>query len=244
MLDLIRNTSSRLTFDGTSVIPIWSPDGSRILYRSQQAGPGDLYQRLSSGAGAEEALLKSNAMKNPTDWSSDGRFIVYENQGDSKTGLDIWVLPTTGDRKPFPFLQTQFSEQQGRLSPDGRWIAYTSEETGNLEVYVQSFPVPGGKWQISTSGGADPRWRRDGKELYFISSDRKLMGVEVKAADSTFQAGLPLELFEARVSGLTDVRAHYTATADGKRFLVSSLSEDDGSSPMTVVLNWTAALKK
>lgn len=122
-------------------------------------------------------------------------------------------------------------------------FAYTSEETGNPEVYVQSFPGPGGKWQISTSGGADPRWRRDGKELFFISNDRKLTAVEVRA-DSTFQAGLPQELFEVRVSGLTDVRTHYTATADGKRFLVSSLGEDDGSSPMTVVLNWTAGLKK
>jgi hypothetical protein len=106
------------------------------------------------------------------------------------------------------------------VSPDGRWIAYTSDETGNPEVYVQSFPTPGGKWQISTSGGADPRWRRDGRELFFISSDRKLMAVEVKS-DSVFQAGLPRELFATGVSGLVDVRTHYAVTTDGRRFLVN-----------------------
>jgi dipeptidyl aminopeptidase/acylaminoacyl peptidase len=181
-------------------------------------------------------------MKNPTDWSSDGRFVVYD-AADPKTNTDVWVLPTTGDRQPFPLLQTEFNEQQGRVSPDGRWIAYTSDETGRLEVYVQSFPAPGGKWQISTSGGADPRWRRDGPELFFISSDGKLMAVDVKV-DSVFHAGLPHQLFDARVSGLVDVRTHYAVTADGRRFLVNRLSEGEGASPITVVLNWTEALRK
>ena len=162
---------------------------------------------------------------------------------DPKTNTDVWVLPTAGDRKPFALLQTEFNEQQGRVSPDGRWIAYTSDETGNPEVYVQSFPTPGGKWQISTSGGADPRWRRDGRELFFISSDRKLMAVDVKR-DSVFHAGLPRELFATRVSGLVDVRTHYAVTADGRRFLVNQLSEGDEASPITVILNWTAAVRK
>ncbi len=256
VLDVVRNTSSRLTFDGTAVIPIWSPDGGHILYRSQRASPGDLYQKLSTGTGTEEALSKSNTQKSPTDWSLDGRFIVYETQ-DPKTNVDIWALPTSGDRpstssgrpepaegrKPFPLLQTESNEQQARISPDGRWIAYTSDETGKPEIYVQSFPAAGGKWQISTAGGADARWRRDGKELFFISTDRKLMAVDVKA-DATIQAGLPHELFDARVSGLTDVRTHYAVSRDGQRFLVNRLSEGDASSPITVVLNWTAGLKK
>ena len=119
----------------------------------------------------------------------------------------------------------------------------SSDESGSPEVYVQSFPKPSGKWQISTAGGGDPRWRRDGRELYFISADRKLMAVDVKA-DATFQAGAPEALFDVRVSGLVDVRGHYAVTADGRRFLVNRLAEAGGSSPMTVVLNWTAALRK
>jgi Tol biopolymer transport system component len=243
LLDAIRNASSRLTFEGTAVIPIWSPDGNRILYRSGQAGSGgDLYEKLSSGAGTPEALFKSNTLKNPTDWSADGHFVVYDAP-DFKTGVDVWVLPTTGDRKPFPMLRSEFNEQQGRVSPDGQWIAYTSDETGRPEVYVQSFPTPGGKWPISTSGGADPRWRRDGKELFFISSDRKLMAVDIQA-ESTFQAGLPRPLFDVRVSGLTDVRTHYAVAADGRRFLVNTIDETDVAAPITVVLNWTARLKQ
>jgi Tol biopolymer transport system component len=239
VLDAVRNTSSRLTFEGTAIIPIWSPDGNRILYRTQQ--PGDLYQKLSSGAGTPEALFKSNTDKNPTDWSADERFVVYEAQG-PKTGADVWVLATTGDRKPFPMLRSEFNEQQGRLSPDNQWIAYSSDETGRPEVYVQSFPTPGEKWQISTSGGADPRWRRDGKELFFISSDRKLMAVDIQAG-STFQAGLPRSLFDVRVSGLIDVRTHYAVAADGRRFLVNTIDETDVAAPITVVLNWTARLR-
>jgi hypothetical protein len=140
-------------------------------------------------------------------------------------------------------LRSEFNEQQGRVSPDGQWIAYTSDETGRPEVYVQSFPTPGGKWPISTSGGADPRWRRDGKELFFISSDRKLMAVDIQA-ESTFQAGLPRPLFDVRVSGLTDVRTHYAVAADGRRFLVNTIDETDVAAPITVVLNWTARLKQ
>ncbi len=241
VLDAVRNTRQRLTFDRTAVIPVWSPDGSHVLYPSEQAGPGDLYQK-STSTGTEDTLLKSNAMKNPTDWSADGHFILYETQ-DPKTNTDIWALPTTGDRKPFPVLNSEFNEYQGRTSPDGRWIAYVSDESGSLEVYVQSFPKPSGKWQISTAGGGDPRWRRDGKELYFISSDRKLMAVDIKA-DATFQSGLAQALFDVRVSGLVDVRGHYAVSADGRRFLVNWLGEGGGSSPMTVVLNWTSALRK
>ena len=242
VLDAVRSTSSRLTFEGNAVIPIWSADGNLILYRSDQAAPGDLYQKLSSGAGTPEALLKSNTVKSPTDWSTDGHFVVYDAP-DPKTSVDVWILPTTGDQKPFPMLRSEFNEQQGRVSPNGQWIAYTSDETGRPEVYVQSFPTPGGKWQISTSGGADPRWRRDGKELFFISSDRKLMAVDIQAG-STFQAGLPRSLFDVRVSGLTDVRTHYAVAADGGRFLVNRIDESDVAAPITVVLNWTARLKQ
>jgi hypothetical protein len=138
-------------------------------------------------------------------------------------------------------LRTQFNEQQGRVSPDGNWIAYTSDESGRHEIYVQRFPEPSGKWQVSTSGGADPRWRADGGELYFISADRKLMAVPVKLG-SAFEAGIRSSLFEVHVSGLTDVRTHYAVSADGQRFLVNTTTEDSTPSPIVVVVNWSKAL--
>ena len=243
LFDLSRGTSSRLTSDPSNdAIPVWSPDGSQIVFRSNRNGPIDLYLKNASSVSPEEPLLTSNLQKRPTDWSKDGRFIVYETL-DPKTKEDLWILPMFGDRQPTPYLQSEFREQQGRLSPDGRWMAYTSDESGRDEVYVQSFPTPGSKYRISTNGGADPRFRADGKELFFLAADRKLLVVEVKAA-STFDASVARELFQTRVSGLTDTRTHYSVTADGQRFLVMSTAEDMISSPITVVVNWTAELKR
>jgi protease II len=150
------------------------------------------------------------------------------------------VLPLFGDRKPIPFLQTEFNEGQGQFSPDGRWMAYASDESGRREVYVQTFPASGGKWQISADGGAYPRWRRDGKELFYIAAGQKLMAVVVQT-DPTFQAGRPQALFEPR---FFQPIIPYTVSTDGQRFLVNTPIEEDNSSPVTVVLNWTAELKK
>ena len=204
----------------------------------------NLYQKLVSGAGNEDALLKSSTSKTPTDWSKDGRFIVYENN-DPKTKDDLWVLPLFGDRKPMPFLETEFNERQGQLSSDGRWMAYISDESGSWEVYVQPFPASGGKWQISTKGGGQPRWRRDGKELFYLAPapDRKLMAVEVKAG-ATFEAGVPRALFETHLPGSPLDPVQYSVTADGQRFLIDTLAENAASSSVTVVLNWTALLRK
>src|SRR5262249_34982768 len=156
----------RFTFDSTNVgSPNWSPDGTKIIFSSSHLGHGDIYQRDSTGAGNAELLLRSDVDKWPDDCSHDGRYVVFENQ-DLKNGYDLWVLPTFGDRKPFPILQTEFNETHSQISPDGKWIAYTSDETGRAEVFVRSFPVTtAGKWQISTGGGDSPQWRRDGKEL-------------------------------------------------------------------------------
>jgi hypothetical protein len=151
-----------------------------------------------------------------------------------------------GGRKPFPFLQTPFDERQGRFSPDGRWIAYASNELGEWQVYVRSFPDSGGKWQVSTNGGGQPQWRGDGRELYYLSADRKLMAVDVRGSGPQFDAGTPQELFTLRIQsvGLPGPRNFYAATRDGKRFLVVSTSGDLTASPTTVVLNWTADLKR
>jgi len=243
LYDLSRGTSSRFTFDpSTEVAPCWSPDGSRIAFSSDRDGPFNLYQKLATGSAHDELLVSTGASKYPNHWSSDGRYIVYESI-DPKTNLDLWVLPLFGDRKPILYLRTGSDEWQGQLSPDGRWMAYRSNESGRSEVYVQAFPISAGKWQISTTGGVLPRWRGDGKEIFYLALDRKVMAVTVKA-DSTFEAGVPAELFPTQATHQLDVRNPYAVTADGQRFLVNTRVEEAGSSPMAVVINWHAELKK
>jgi Tol biopolymer transport system component/tRNA A-37 threonylcarbamoyl transferase component Bud32 len=243
LYELARNVPTRFTFDPAfDTNPIWSPDGSQVAFTSNRKGPYDIYQKASSGAGSEEVLFESNEGKNTTSWSADGRFIAFHN-ADTKanTKLDIWILPLFGERKPFPFLQTQFNESNAQFSPDGHWIAYVSDESSSNQVYIAPFPGPGGKWQASRAGGSELRWRGDGKELFFLAPDNKLMAVEVNAKESTLEIGNAEPLFE--VHPATNPGTHYDATRDGKRFLVCSAGEGS-SAPITLVVNWTADLKK
>jgi Tol biopolymer transport system component len=252
ILDLVRGVPTRLTFDPAQALrTVWSPDGRQLAFASGRGGNSlyDIYEKNSSGSANEQLLTKSGM---PDDWSADGRNIVYELR-DPKTKADLWVLPVTGapaERKPMPYLQTAADERQGRFSPDGRWLAYISDESmaSQYQVYVQSFPAGAGKFQVSTgAGGVQPRWRRDGKELFYIAADGKLMAVQVKTAPE-FEAGVPQPLFDPRiVSGAHPAWARYAVTADGKRFLVDTVeSTQEGvtSEPITVVLNWQAALKR
>jgi serine/threonine protein kinase/Tol biopolymer transport system component len=252
LLDWKRGTASRFTFNSHEEQSIWSPDGTRIAFASERDGPiSHLYQNMASGAGQVELLFKSNTPKKPTNWSHDGRFIVYENL-DPKTGDDIWVLPLFGDRKPIPFLRTQFSEGQGQLSPDGRWMAYASNETGRYEVYVQPFPPSGAKWLISPGGGGHPRWRRDGKELFYLAlaggtGEIIVMAAEPTASVSGFGAGTPKALFKTTtLSLLANLGPFgdqvYSVSADGQRFIF--LTPVAQSQPVTVVLNWPALVTK
>jgi hypothetical protein len=242
LLELSRGILSRFTSDPSyDYLPVWSPDGSQIVFSTNRNGPLDLYMKSLSGTGEEEALLKSDSGKGPTDWSSDGQFILYESF-DSKTNTsDLWVLPLS-NRQPRPFLQTAFDERQGQFSPDGRWVAYSSDESGRYEVYVQSFPTPGGKRQISTNGGTEPQWRRDGKELFYLGTDQKLMVAEVKSG-SAFDADVPKRLFETRALGLgAQFSGHYFLSSNGQRFLLA-FPEETRSEPINIVVNWTAGLK-
>ncbi len=245
MVDLSRGTFSRLTFDPRNdSASIASPDGAWVAFSGVRGGRNDIYRKSASGAGTEELLFHSDNEKWVDDWTTDGRYIVFENTN-PKTKLDIWALPLFGDRKPFPVIQTPFIENHSAVSPDVRWIAYTSDETGRAEVYVQPFPGGGGRWQVSTNGGDQPLWRSDGRELYFLGADRKLMAVEVKAG-AVFEAGVPKALLDPHTppNGITDFRNQYVPAADGQRFLVMALVEEANPSPITVVTNWAADAKK
>jgi eukaryotic-like serine/threonine-protein kinase len=242
LIELSRGTPTRLTFDpANDIYPIWSPDGSRIVFGSNRDGTVNLYQKLSSGAGNDELLFKSDHSKPPNDWSPDGRYLLYQDS--SQKDFDLWVLPLFEERKPELFLQTDYAENYGRFSPDGHWITYVSNESGKREVYVRSFPAAGGKWQISNGGGFQPHWRRDGKELFYLTSDKKLMAVEVNGSSGTFEAGIPRALFDLRINS-TNGFSDFDVTADGQHFLVNTLVEQNARSPVTVVMNWTADLKR
>ncbi len=246
LLEWARNARSRLTFHAAhDSHAVWSPDGSRIAFTSARDGGLNLYSKAASGAGSEELLLKTGLPKYPSDWSRDGRYLVYSTR-DPKTRGDLWILPLSGDRKPQPFLQTEFNETHGQVSPDGRFLAYSSDETGRYEVYARPFPSgTGGKWQVSSGGCGQPRWRRDGKELYCIAPDKRLLAVEVKTGEA-FQSGVPKPLFDTRIEGHYAVPGRtshlYAPASDGRRFLVAGVTEAEVS-PITVVLNWAAGRK-
>jgi Tol biopolymer transport system component len=199
---------------------IWSPDGKRVVFNSQRGGGLDLYQSRSTAGSPEEVLLVDRDAKWPVSWSPDGRFILYVISGRA-TGNDILVLPLSGDRQPYPFLQTAAAENWAAFSPDGRWVAYSSDESGQSEVYVAPFPAGSRrKWQISSGGGSQARWRRDGRELFYLTPGRMLMSVTVSGSGSDFTAASPQALFEMRYA-----YAQYHAfavTPDGQRFLVNS----------------------
>jgi serine/threonine protein kinase len=241
LYDVARGLRTRFTFDRANALAsIWSPDGSRVVFNSGRNGHLDMYQKASSGAGVEEVLVEGSLDKYPTSWSPDGRFILYDSIGGS-TSLNLFVLPLFGDRKPFPFLQTQFNEVSGRFSPDDRWVVYSSNESGRYEVYVAPFPGPGGKWQISTAGGDWPRWRSDGNEIFYLAPGRGLMAAAVNGKGSSFEVGAVKPLFQTRATGLED---RYAVSSDGQRFLINTAPEQAASAPITVVLNWAAELKK
>jgi serine/threonine protein kinase len=243
LIDAARGVPTRLTFDAAlDLLPIWSPDGRRVVFQSTRKGTAHLYWKLSSGTGgADELLLESDQNKAPTDWSSDGRFLLVRSN-DPQTGYDLWVLPMFGDKKPFPFLKTPFEEREGQFSPDGKWIAYQSNKSGQFEIYVQPFPGPGEEFRISTSGGAQPRWNKNGKEIFYVSLDSKMMAATVKLQDGqSLETGTPTALFPVRIAGgpLPGVNMQqYAVSSDGQRFLVNLATDEGATSSITLIYNW------
>jgi Tol biopolymer transport system component len=247
--DLTRRVVTRLTsHPAYAWMPIWSPDGNSIVFASNREGTMDLYQKQIAGSESERQILKSDKRKIPTDWSRNGQFILFQ-QEDPKSKWDLWALPMAGDRKPFPILQSEFNETDGVLSPDGKWLAYTSDETGTAQVYVQHFmsrsaggqgdKIFRGKWRISTDGGWEPHWQADGKELFYLNARRGIMSAKVRTGQM-LDASTPLALFASPV----DIK-DYDVTPDGRRFLVSPMSwELRGTEPVTVVSDWTQVLKR
>ena len=243
--DLSRRAQSRFTFDTTHDNgPIWSPDDSRILFSSARVKAAGLFQKLATGAGSEEALFASDASAIPTDCSADGRWITFTTYGQGRgpgTNADLWIL-SVADRKAAVFLRTEFSESGGQFSPDGRWMAYVSDESGRPEVYVQHFPGPGGKWQASPAGGHSPRWSRDGRELFYVAPGDNLMSIDVKGGEA-FGAGVPKLLFGAPML-LSVLGTQYDVSADGQRFLVNRRAADTAEAPITLVVDWAAGGRK
>ena len=219
-------------------------DGKRIAFRTIRGAGSEIVWRPADGSGSEETLASGvSLIQVPTSWSPDGRFLAYWSVG-LDTGRDIWILPLQGERKPRSFLQTKFDELQPKFSPDGRWIAYTSNESGQFEVYVQPFPGPGGKWQVSTDGGSNPVWERNGRELFYLSS-KKIMSVNV-ATQRSFHASMPRSVADIPPTLLTALAtSFYDVSLDGQRFLFIKPDTENGPpQEVRVVQNWTEELKQ
>ena len=240
VFDLARGSRLRLTYDAaTDASPIWSPDGRTIVYRSNRTGLHDLYQRAANGGGPDRVLLQSLSAKYPTDWTPDGRAIVFHTY-QRGTGADIWAVNADGSQ-PRPLVQTAFDEMQGQVSPDGRWLAYTSVESGAAEVLIRSMADPSMRWQVSAGGGADPRWRGDARELFYISAAGWLMSVPFVGD----RPSAPRALFSAHIPPPGDpYLSNYDVSGDGQRFLVKVSVHDVTSTPIHVLTNWATAAKR
>lgn len=246
LIDLLSSASTRFTFDpARDATPMWSIDATRIVFESNRGdGRARLYQKQTTGSGSEDLLFATDDSVHVQDWSADGRYIVYMT-ANARTHADLWVLPLFGARRPTPFAATIAGESQAQISPDGRWMAYTSDETGRDEVYVQSFPSPGSKHQVTTDGGVMPRWRKDMGEMFFIDAHGQLNSVAVRAGAS-IELGPATPMFQTDIPfwgvAAIDWRALYAPSSDGQQFLINGRPDTDP--PLTLVVNWTAGIKR
>ena len=238
--DLARGLRTRQTVDpGNEYDGVWSPDGSMLAFNSSRKGVMNLYLRHVA-SGVEETLLEDGLSKFPQSWSPDGKFLLYLSLNPDES-QDVFVLPVAGDRKPIPFVVTEFSEGIGaRFSPDGRWISYTSDESRRQEIYIKPFPDTGQRWIVSVNGGLVSSWRNDGRELYYIEPPGRLMAASIAYGSDgpRIDAVAPI----ATIKTLAGPRAFYDAMPDGQRFLVNSLLDEAARTPITLVVNWRSLL--
>jgi Tol biopolymer transport system component len=247
LLDIARGAMSRFTFGpGLMAGPVWSPDGGSIAFSSRVSVLRDLYRKPVGGAGEQELLLRAAGQNAYIyDWSRDGRSLVYGYGSDAeKAKRDLWLLGLDGDRKPVPYVEAPYNESFGQFSPDGKWMAYASDESGQEQVYIRAIPPTRPPVQVSVAGGTQPRWRRDGRELFYVSVDEKVTAAPIQFTGNGVEAGTPQPLFDFVAASGPAIGFNYQATADGQRFLMLAPPGDEAPAPITVVLNWQAALKK
>jgi Tol biopolymer transport system component len=238
IFDVARNFRSRFTSDAQNELGSrWTPDGRNIAYQIDTKG---IFLKPSGSSTSERRLLENTHTEYPDSWTPDQRALLYEVD-DPKTSWDLWVLPVAEGAEPYPFIQAPLRQEYGRISPDGRWVAYRSTESGRDEIYVVPFPGPGDKVQLSTSGGVYPRWRRDGKEIFYIGTNNKVVAAAVDGSARQFTVATETPLFDV---GPLRGDWPYDVSADGQRFLVNRTIVQSSSAPLTVVVNWTAGLRK
>jgi len=239
-IDFTRGAPNRLTFDGNGYRTVWSPDSRRIFYSSN----GGMFETEANGTGQGHVAIQPQHPAFSSDWSPDGRYLMY-SEASPETQGDLWIVPTAGDRKPVPYLKTPFNEIDGQFSPDGNWVAYTSDESGGRnEVYVRAFPAGAAKFPVSNNGGGLPHWRQDGKELFYRALDGRLMAASVRPVAQGLEFGTPAALFA--IAPPTGIFAYpYDVSPDGQRILaLAPAAGEAGASLLTVLINWQAGLKK
>jgi Tol biopolymer transport system component len=241
IIDSAARRQFRLSFTGSDWQPVWSHDGRQIAFSSFRNGPMNIFRKASDGTGVDHPLIKSDENTFTNDWSPDGRYLAYHVIREN-TNQDLFVLPLEGDRRPTPIATTRAIEVLGRFSPDSRFIAYTSNETGRDEVYLQPVPPTGAKWQISVDGGSRPVWRGDGRELFYLTRDLKVAAVNVRL-DAQVEVGAPQPLFEVDDAALGPGTTKYDVSRDGQRFLVNTRFARGATDRITVVLNWASGLQ-
>jgi Tol biopolymer transport system component len=240
ILDVNRDVANRFTSDpGIEALPVWSPDGLRIVFDSPRQGPADLYVKRTDDSSPEQLLLATPEAKFPADWSPDGHLLLYKTVN-AKTGTyDMWALPVVGAAKPFPIVRTDFDERDGQFSPDGKWLAYESNESGRPDIYVQPFPGPGVKTRISAAGGTQTRWRSDGRELFYVAPDNRLMAVRFDGSGGHVTVASPVPLFATHILASAGIlRQQYVVSRDGQRFLMNTMTGEATASSISLILHW------